>query len=532
MCAGAGRASSARLVLVFPFENASGRADLQWMAESFPEILSYRLAVGGRTVLGREERNAAYEQLGITPGAPLTLASKYKVAEILGADWAVMGSFLVEDQRLTVRTRLLDMRQMRLGAALEASGALTELVDLQTRLAWRLLSHYDPGFDITSEEDFRRRFPSVRLDAFENYVRGILASDEASRVRFLQHADRLDPTDHRPAFELGRHLFERKDYAGSAKWLRKLKPGDPRYLEARFFLAVDEFFLGNDALAERVLESLCDEAPLSEVQNNLGVMRLRRKAYQEALASFQAAYEADPQDIDFCFNLAISLYLLERHPEAAPYLEQVLRIDDSDAEAHALLANIFRKTGYSEGLEREQRWLAENEGPVPVDLKNGLLPQPRLKRKFDVRAFRLLLLAVQSAREQRVAEQPTQREALAHLLRAKRFVEEARWHDAEHELLQATALSPEDREARLMLARVYEAQGRPHEAAAQLEKSLQVVETAAAHLALARIHLGLGQPAVARGHAEAALRLEPGSREAERIMNEVRARYPDAGTKP
>jgi hypothetical protein len=67
-------ASAARTILVLAFENQSARPDLNWISESFAETLSARLSAPDRFLLSRAERNAAYEQLGIPPGTPLTLA--------------------------------------------------------------------------------------------------------------------------------------------------------------------------------------------------------------------------------------------------------------------------------------------------------------------------------------------------------------------------------------------------------------------------------------------------------------------------
>ena len=103
-------AHGTRTILVFPFENLSSRSDLGWMSESFAEILSSRLAGPRRYVLGRDERNAAFSRQGLPLGTPVTLASEYKVAETLGLDWALLGSFKVEGDRLTARARLLDLR--------------------------------------------------------------------------------------------------------------------------------------------------------------------------------------------------------------------------------------------------------------------------------------------------------------------------------------------------------------------------------------------------------------------------------------
>ena len=215
-----------RSLLVFPFENLSPRADLNWISESFAQVLSNRLPQPDNYVLERDERNAACTQLGMPMDTPLTLASEFKVAQTLGVDWAILGNFNVTDNRLVAHAQLLDVKLLKLSQPLEVSGDLTELVDLQTRLAWRLLATHDPDFTVGNEDDFRRRFHDIRLDAFENYIRGLLATDDASRLHFFTESARLDPSDHRAAFALGRYYFEHKDYANSATWLEKIRGSD------------------------------------------------------------------------------------------------------------------------------------------------------------------------------------------------------------------------------------------------------------------------------------------------------------------
>src|SRR5271166_4984417 len=82
-----------RSLLVFPFENLSPRADLNWISESFAQVLSFRLPQPDNYVLERDERNAAYTQLGMPADVPLTIASEFKVAQTLGVDWAILGDF-------------------------------------------------------------------------------------------------------------------------------------------------------------------------------------------------------------------------------------------------------------------------------------------------------------------------------------------------------------------------------------------------------------------------------------------------------
>jgi tetratricopeptide (TPR) repeat protein len=510
-----------RTLLVFPFENRSGRPDLNWISESFAETLSRRLAGPDRFALSRRERNAAFEQLGIPAGTPITLASVYKVAETLGADWAVVGDFSVEGNRLTARAQLLDVQDLRLASALDATGELADLAELQTRLAWRLLATEDPEFTVGREEDFARQFPIIRLDAYENFIRGILATDQESRVRFLSEADRLNPEDHRAALELGRLYFAEKDYENSASWLRKLQESDANYLESQFLLGVDEFFLGHDAAAQQAFEGLSRQIPLNAVWNNLGFMQARRGQLEAATASFERAYQGDSTDPIFAFNFGVCLLYCRKYPEAVRHLREALQLSADDAEVHALLADALGGAGDAKGKKVEAEWLASHEGNWLQESGRELLTHLRLKKQYNGRAYRLLSLAVRDALEERLQGESPARHAEAHLARGKDFLAAGRPHEAERELAEALSLLPQDSEAHVALAEAYEAQGRHREAAAELETSLRISNTVTAHVLLARVYLSLDQRQAARDHSEAALSLDPNNREAQTLMNEI-----------
>ena len=521
-----------RTLLVFPFENKSPRADLNWISEGFAEVLSSRMSSPDRFVLGRRERDAACEQLEVPPGTPLTLASVYKVAETLGVDWTLTGSFNVEGDRLTARAQLLDVRRRRLAPSLEASGELADLVDLQTRLAWRMLATQDPGFTVGKEEDFRKLFPEIRLDAFENYIRGTLGAEPESRVRFLVEADRLNPTDRRAALELGRHYFAAKDYENSARWLRKIDDKDPNYLESLFFLGVDEFFLGHDAAAEKAFAELSGQIPLNEVWNNLGFMQARRGRYEDAMSSFQRALQGDPTDPGFNVNLGVCLSFLKRPKEAAKYLEEALRLAADDPETHLLLAESLDAQGNLEGKQRELRWLAEHGDNSLPDVSPDLLPHLRLKKNYDGRAYRLLSLALRNALEERLQGEPVARHAEVHLMRGREFLAGGKLREAEYELREAVSLASGDSEAHLTLAQVYEAAGRHRDAAAEIEASLRLKDNLTAHLFLARVYLLLSQPDAARAQGRAALSLDPTNREAQMLMARIPQAASAGGKKP
>jgi tetratricopeptide (TPR) repeat protein len=508
-------------LLVFPFENQSPSADLNWISECFAQILSSRLAQPDNYVLDRDERNAAYAQMGLPADAPLTLASQFKVAQTLGADWAVVGTFSVTDNHLVAHAQLLNVKLFKLSQPIEVSGNLAELVELQTRLAWRLLATHDPDFTVTNEDDFLRRFHDVHLDAFENYIRGLLATDDAGRLHFFTESDRLDPTDHRAAFALGRFYFAQKDYANSATWMGKIEQSDSDYSEALFLTAVDEFFLGREQASEKDFGTLAQTLPLDEVSNNLGVLEARRGRYDEALANFERACQGDPSDGDFNFNRGVALWYEGRFADAATSLQAAEQANPGDVEAHTLLALTFGKLGDDASAQKEYEWLGANEVGEAAGKPGDVLPLPRLKKNYDGRAYRLLELTLHNALEQRMAIANLQKQVDAHMAESTKLLADNHYSDAEHEVAEVVRLAPDDAEARILMAKVLQAEGKHQEAAAQLETSLKLDESVDAHVALAQVYLSMNQTEMARAQGQAALNLEPGNPQALQLMQQI-----------
>ncbi|MGO8786088.1 MAG: tetratricopeptide repeat protein [Terriglobia bacterium] len=515
-----------RSLLVFPFENVSPRADLNWISESFAQVLSFRLPQPDNYVLNRGERNAAYKQLGMPMDTPLTLASEFKVAQTLGVDWAIVGNFNVTENLLVAHAQLFNVKLLKLSQPLEVSGDLTELVELQTRLAWRLLATHDPEFTVGNEADFLKRFHDIRLDAFENYIRGLLATDDASRLHFFTESERLDPSDHRAAFALGQFYFEQKDYANSAQWLRKIEATDANYNESLFLRAVDEFFLGREQIAEKEFETLAKVMPLDEVSNNLGVLQARRGDYAAALENFERAYQSDPSDADFCFNRGVALSHENHYREAAESLEAAIQVEPGDSEAHTLLAVVSGKLGDVAAERRELDWLAGHEVGAAAGQPGDVLPLPRLKKNYDGRAFRLLELTLHNAMELHLANASPQEHIDAHLALGRKFLAENRYGEAERELAEVVSLSPDDPQGHILLAQALEAEGKHSGAAGELQISLKLQDTAEVHLSLAHVYLSMDQPELARSQGQAALNLDPGNQQAEELLQQIHAGDP------
>lgn len=528
ICA-SGAALQTRTIVVFPFENQSASSDLGWISEGFAEVLSRRLAGPGRLLLNRDELNQAYQQYGIPPNTTLTLATEYKVAETLGVDWAVVGRFKVVGQELTAEAQLLDLPSLRLEPAIDVSGPLMDLAQIQTRIVWTILKRYDGNFHSDTEEDFARLFPPLRLDSFEDYTRGILAQDSASRVEFLSAAARLNPSDHRVAFALGQQYFRQKDYSNSAYWFQKLQPQDPNYLKSLFLLGVDDFFLGNNLAAETAFKTLASQLPLNEVWNNLGVLEARRGEYEAALASFKEAYQGDATDPVYSFNLGACYSSLQQYSQAAGYLEKAVAANPGDMGVRTLLAYVLSREGNAAGSQAQMEWVSEHDGRGMASLSSSILPQPRIKKTYNGEAFRLLSAAVNNTLEAKLAVLPPQERARVHMLRGDEFIKEGLWPEAIRELAQAVSLTPESGAAHLFLGEAYEMQGKHQQAVHELQTALNLDPSAVTHLWLAHAYFSLQEFSQALDESQAALGLDPGNPDAERLIDSIRQTTKSAG---
>jgi len=537
-------AASPKVILVFPLENMSGNANLGWMSEGIADLLGTRLASPTRYVIQRSQRDTAYEQLGLPLETPLTLASEYKVAQTLGANIAIVGHFTVVGDQLTTHVQWFNVPGLRLSPPIVVTGKLIELDQLEIRLAWELLRLQDKDAMTGTEKQFSNRFPPVRLDAFESYIRGILSTDSKSRIHFLQQSDHLDPSDHRAAFELGRYYFDEESYADSAQWLQKLDSGDPDYTQSLFFLGIDEYFQGHDASAEKVLQKLAATVPLGEVLNNLGVVELRLGHYDQALADFTQAFQKAQSDTDYAFNMGLALWYLKKYDKASQYLHKVLAQDPDDADAHTLLSEVAGELGDVKTRQSEMAWLSDHGQESADDPStdsntasgnDASALSPRIKKEYDGRAFRLLALAITRARQSRLAQEPApvvQSDGEAHLKRGLDLLAAGLIAKAEQELTQAVLLLPNNSDAHRALGEVYEREGKHTLAATELEASLKEKNSFQAHLWLARAYVSLDHLQPALQQAQAALQLDSSNAEAQQLVKQIQTQLPAHRDKP
>ena len=308
--------------MVIPFANASPTPSLEWLGESFPETFHQQLSSPVLYIVSREERLRAYDRQGVPAGVHPSRATLYRIAEQMDVDYAVLGSYQYDGTRLTASAQLLDMRAPRLLPEVTESAPLAELATLQSALAWDLLRLIRTDFSVPKDRYVANAAP-MRLDALENYVRGMLVPTADEKVEHYRDAVRVNPGYAEAWLELGKTYYAQRDYELAMTALGHVQASSDVAREANFYLGLAAYAHGDFARAENAFEFVAARLPLAEVYNNLGVVAARR-GQKKAADYFERAIQNDPSDADYHFNLALTLAQAGDHGDAVRELRATL----------------------------------------------------------------------------------------------------------------------------------------------------------------------------------------------------------------
>jgi Flp pilus assembly protein TadD/TolB-like protein len=523
-------------ILVVPFQTPGRDGRTYWLGEAVAVLIADDVNARGLGAITRPSRERAYDQLHLPPNAVLSRATVIKVGELVGAGQVIVGEVGVDGDVLTVRARPIRIDVGRAQGEIIERGSLGDLFALVQKVAGRVVPGGSTAVDPSrasgspraeSRGDRAQGRPaaaaSPSLQAFEQYVKGILAQQPATEAAFLEAALKLDPAYDRARLALWEVRTSQGDHAGALAAARAVSPSSPDAHRARFLAGVSLMAQEHYDEAFTIFKSLQDTAPDPAILNNLGVIQLRRAAQADAgkpAYYFTKATETAPDDPDLLFNLGYA-YAVDRDPQGAIYwLREALRRNPTDGEAHVVLAAALDAAGSTVEADRE-RELAAQLSPRPAEppgKKGEPLPRGLERERHDLDSMR------GSAIDQAIANtaQRDQRDlAQFHLERGRRLYQAEQDRDAMMELRRAVFLSPYEAEAHLLIGRIHLRAGRPREAADALKISIWSRDTAPAHVALADAYLRLNDVPGARVQVQKALALDPSSAEAKALLERI-----------
>jgi tetratricopeptide (TPR) repeat protein len=507
------QAASGARVLVMPFaaeveaQAPGGAGASLWLGEAAAVLLGESLTSQGVGALTREERVAAFDRLQLPMSAALTRATMIRVGELTGATDLVFGDVTLEDE-LRVRVRVIHLQSGAERPSVEDADTLEDVFPLFDRIGRRVA-------DVTGRIRPRAEgVPPLPLEAFEGYIKGLVAGTPAVQQRFLEGAMRIAPDDPRILLALW-DVYATQELHDRALASANAVPAEsPLYRRARFAVAQSLTALRRFDGAFHELDALYRVRPAAAISNAMGIVQLRRGVPEAAgppAAFFARAVKEEPGNTTYLFNLGYAHALAASSAEALSVLREAVRIEPADGDAHLVMSAVLGRT--PEG-QRELE-LARSLGTSldPSQLVAGVSVPPGLER------LDLELNPSPAARlPMAMAQRDHQQTAAFHLSRARDLIEAKRDTEAIDALRRAIYLAPYADEPHLLLGTLYRRAGRLAEAIDAFKVSLWSKETAAGHVALGAALLDTGDRDGARRAAERALVLAPTSEGARELL--------------
>jgi tetratricopeptide (TPR) repeat protein len=514
--AAAPQSAATQPVLVLPFvvDAAPGTSGLAgapyWMGEAAAIALGDGLAAQGVATMSRADRVNAFEQLQLPSSGSLTRATMIRAGEMIGASAIVVGEVQLTD-RMVVRARVIDLSSGRQFPDVRAEGANDAFFDILDRVGRGLTLSLPHSAVPPPAPD------KLDIAAFEDYVKGLVATSPDIQLRFLDAALAHSPTDARSLLALWEVRTGQGDHQRALEAASRVLPTSHLARESRFLAAQSLLALKRYDEAFRALDTLYKERPAAAISNALGVLQLRRGPQAtggSAAFFFNRAVDESKTDPDIAFNLGYAYAAVGDVSSAIYWLREAVRREPADAAAHRVLSAMLVAQGKTVEAQREfdlakvlgaADTAAVPDKAVPKNLERVL---PELSPAFDWRH----LMIPASDHEQAAA---------FYLDRGKRLADEMRDREAIDELRRAIYVSPYLDRPHILLGRIYRRTGRLVDASEEFALALWCQETAEAHAALASVQLLLGKRDLARASANRALVLDPANAEAKEVLRQL-----------
>jgi len=492
-------------VLVVPLEGEVASTEPNWVGELASELLPHGLQALGVAAVDRDDRLRAQAALEI-PVVPLTRATSIRVAEALGAERLVFGTYVVKDGTITLTLRVLDLARAGTTPPLVARGPLRGVGDLAHGLSWDLAAALGRA-PAVSREQFAEKRPQGSFESMEALGKALVSRKPPTQVKLLRHALLLSPSLDVARLALARVQVETGEFSAAHGTLARVPASSPLSRAARFMEGVAELQIGRYADAAATYGDLAAERPTPAVLNNQALAVLR-DPHTKLRASdvLRRALEQDPDATDLAFNLAWAL-LYENDPASAEYfLRGLLRRDPLDGHTRVVLSWALRKAGRSE--EAGHEW----EGVLAMAPSYATLVTPDLGRRFE------RILPSERIRPDARSERSENEVAAGLVGRAERLLAAGDAPGALRDLERAAYLDPYAQKVHLLLARALRTQGARERALNELRMTLWSQDDPGVRAEMAQLLLEMGRRPEARREAEKVLKLDPGNETARKVI--------------
>jgi tetratricopeptide (TPR) repeat protein len=491
--------------------------DWFWLGEGAAVSLTDGLELLHAGALSRDQRVAAFDRLQLPVSSALTRATMIRVGEFVGASELVFGEVQVADL-VTVRARVVRLQSGQELPAVVEQAPVGEILAVFDRAARRLTETMGRPAAAQGPE----LAPRPPVDAFQNYVKGLLAPTPAGAQRFLESALKQMPRDARVLTALWSAYSAQGAHEKALAAVMAVPADSPFARKARFSAALSLIDLKRLDGAFKELTALNAERGNAMISNALGVVQLRRASQPAAPAPasfFSRAVDQEPANTDYLFNLGYAQALAGDAPSALRSLREAVRYDAAIGDAHLVMSAVLAASGRPVEAARELD-LAQLLGTRPEIAARTVADKipaglERLPAVFDQAPSPAVNTAGTPSQRQQ------QETAAFYLEHGRALIAEHRDREALGELKRAIYLSPYEDEPHLLLGRLQQRSGHLPESIDEFKIAIWCRDSAAARVSLGGALLESGDRDAARREAERALALEPDSADAKALLKKI-----------
>jgi len=547
-------------VMVLPFENTSGKAEFNWVGESFADALAELLKVPTLNVISNDERKTIQQKLRVPLTVLPSLATSLKLARegratiLIGGKYNIIPAQGETAATVSVTAKIIRVNEgrflseefpdgKRITRDIILNDALQNLQTVQGQVAYQILYQRDKALPF-SQNQFVESANKVPARAFEAYIKGLLTSEADSQTRenYFKNAMRLygeakaNETYANAALELGHSYLNQRKFSEAIDYFSRIQPASPQYAEAAFYTGLIQWQQKNYDQALAVLRPLAEDLKLTSVYNTLGAIAVQAAIadkknkgksdalLKEGLEFLKKASESAPDDVVSRFNYAFAMFLNNDYKEAAAQFRPVLATSPRDGESYFLLAKALEKTGDPTAVDfdnQARRFLVENNRYAKLESgwKNGQVAEVNLRVAQPPRKD---FVSVVLIKKQATPTAAPLNETETLLAQARTLYKNGGDDDAMVVLRRVLASEPMSAEAYFILGNIHLRRGDLEQAVSSLKTALfWDNKLIMAHVGLGKIYLQRGDCLQAKNYTSSALTVDAENQDALGLQRQV-----------
>ncbi len=345
-------------IAVLPFDNLSGEADQDYIADGIAEDLI--TALSHIRWMFVTARNSSFAYKGLSPDVR-------QVGKELGVRYLLEGSVRKGGNRVRISAQLIDASSGNHVWAERYDRELVDLFDLQDEITETLVAALQTEVGYLERETARRK-PPENLDAWESYQRGLWhlwrfdAENFAEARRLFQRAAEQDPNFAQPVAALAYTLYlqiiqsyvdcPRETLKQASQFAGKALALDDKEAMAHAALGRIQTLRGDyDAAIEELRTAIDLNPSLALTHLGLALALLQTGHSEEAISECDKAIRLSPRDplIWAFFNARGGAQLsLGNYEAALQDARRAIRHPAASFYPHALLASVLAHLGRRE----------------------------------------------------------------------------------------------------------------------------------------------------------------------------------------